>query len=1051
MKKILFYIFIFLFLSPIVSSTDVVEVIGQTKISSFDNVEITFTMQFSETHASELYSLSEKKVRRYICNTLYEKYAITFCFVRFDADKMKLYGHFFIDEVSTYIKLSTPPKKGLMSLSVDYTPLYVELFPNLPVSWKEELLVPNGQRFLKEGINKERIKLSLHVPAEMKQVVLKANLDKTSVSPGNYVLINVDPLSSELIPQTCLVYLFKDSKIYISRTSKNCDSIYLMMPPNLPVSNDYVIRVFAIYQDDYITSYDFKEFPLHVQVPPQYFVDFETTIKRASSILYPGDSLKISFKSSRLDAQCNLYLLDSKGKEIKSISSPCDSTIPIETETLELGNYLIKVQATTLGNRNNLAYDFSIFRNRMRDFEGNLTEKTEFIAGETIEVKLRGIIGARCKATIFDAAGGVIAETNTAQDCNRFFISTPTKTAFGQYDLVISVYQGQQVIATREQKIRIISIEEHDPLVIYCEAGIFNIYESVTMPCIKPNMTCNPLSSQMPNCLCVFDHEFEVCKMKATCTDQGCQGGVDAYIHLENGQCRIRAGIIEENCVLPGQICSRDQCSCLNDQKQSVDICAFSEICTETHCSFPQFFGDLLRHEPTFMRQNELRSGRTFTFLVKLRYNNNPVEDIEQSNILGKLILEDLESPSLNPIRAHGEGIFEFVIPLNGILPPGEYMTHFQISYRKETWTLSKHFEVWYLSQDEDLTVSILNPPKHFDYKDLSYGIDEEMNVKILKKGLPVTMLPRPAFNVFLGDAKMQTTFSNYDPVKELWRLHVLFKHSDPKSLPNELPMRLNITYLGQFAQSLVDDIQLYDYLPASIDVLSVNPDQFIFQAETLLGFNFNMDLHFNNFKPDDFQKLTVRIINNHGEGYVNLTKKFPEVVLVPGVEGMKAFVQNIQFCEPEIFLPKILPVEVFVEGSPETMAKTFLQVKNNPGGYLFDSCDPDKSLPAFATISFDKISTTNVSVRTKNKHKTKAWPPMTAITIKISKNVQERPLYVKNCVAGAIAPYEEARCSLTFDTPLKPGIYYITGYVKTIIADKNKVIGVTSIGERIV
>jgi hypothetical protein len=298
---------------------------------------------------------------------------------------------------------------------------------------------------------------------------------------------------------------------------------------------------------------------------------------------------------------------------------------------------------------------------------------------------------------------------------------------------------------------------------------------------------------------------------------------------------------------------------------------------------------------------------------------------------------------------------------------------------------------------------------------------------------------------VYLGGEEMMVNSAEYDDIRGLWDLLVIFRSPHPEEMGPYAALEVNVSHLGQGINLTAPPVELHEVAPTTIDIVSVEPTDYVFQAESVLGFDFTLTLALRGFTNEDFRNLYITITNDYGEGVKTTTIPYDEMNLVNTPQGIQVFVRSVRFCDPVIFLPKLLKVRIAVVGKEFSSVETHLFVRQNPGGYLFDTCDIARDEGSYGNIIIEERTLDHMRVSVRNTGDS-MWPPQAQLVLKIAKGFAERPILVQRYDVASIAPDEVRHLTCTLDNALAPGSYAVAVYIEAPVEGRSLVLSSKSV-----
>lgn len=1018
---------------------------GTATILDIGRVDVAFTLIVSQNDlVTVLGSPSEDMLQRMVCTTAREKFAVEFCYATYHSATRTLYGHLILADASRYID-EMDIVSGELKLDLEYRPIVRYLFPTLTVQWDERVVAFGRSVSATNTGTGGRVHAQLTVPIDTGLTISNVN-HASQISHGLYTPIVVT--TSGIEPTSCLVRVVRGEDMIFSTATVGCGPVYLVANQAWVPAADYELQALAITIDGENISADIRSSPLEITTVST-FVNLTLSIHRPSGTLVSGESFVAVLATEEASVTSTVSVLGPDLNEVdRHQADDFDrSEIGINTGDYALGDYLVLMQAshpvvgsTTVSRR------FRIVTARAVEEEAPFTDKQEYTTEESIRVSFPGL-NSECAAYVRDHVGTVYASSAPREPCSGFFLDIPDTVPSGVYTLDVEVYQGPALRGTRRTSVRIERIEHVDRLREVCRKGLLMLTKDTGVPCLDVGKICSPGPDDMPYCLCTNGPELpsrdHVCLPGATCTKDGCLEGSQVVVDTSGGMCTVRAGFLFLPCLHEGNICSKTSCSCLDTDESTVDVCYYGELCTHDGCGPPSLLARIRELDPDHERIGRLRQGTVIEVEAVLRYKDQPLTDGADAS----LIIRGTEYRART--REHeGSGVWRFGFFVRTELEPGDYKAYFRFSAQGEVWLSMRPFEVW-----NDATSFLVTPlgrlQMTLDHEDLMYGSTRRLLLTVEDDGgETVDDLPQSAFYATLDDVPLEVSGVSFEPSKDYWEVDVLLRNATPEHLGqgmgdyNLTKLTLSVSDLGREGSMEIPEVRIYVKERATLEIVSFEPRSYIYQIETSLGFDLDINLNMKRLTGNDLRNIKINIINRGGLLHgpdgdemlpdQNVTFGWDDIALISTPAGVRATVRNIAFCNPPVFVQRSLVVNVSIPGVVSDEA--LLAVRGNPTYFLYPKgsetkgCEPLRAGETSygAVVGEYRVGRDFAVVQVSTSKR--SWPPDTRVVFELVRGHPEVP-DVYNCI---LEPEETTKECVFTGLSIRPGTYAMAASIQT-------------------
>ena len=1018
---------------------------GTATILDIGRVDVAFTMIIGQDDlVTILDSPSEEMLQRMVCMTAREHFAVEFCYATYRSDKRTLYGHLILADASRFIDdMSVVP--GELTLDLDYRPLVHLLFPSLTFQWDERVVAFGRSISATNTGTGGRVRAQLTIPIETGLTISDVN-HASQVAHGLYTPIIVDTSGAE--PTSCLIRVVRGEETVFSTATVGCGPVYLVANQAWVPATNYVLQTLAISIDGETIRADYSSSSLEIQTTSS-FVNLTLSTLRPSGTLVSGESFVAVLATEEAEVKTTVTVLGPELNEVdRHQADDFDrSEIGINTGDYALGDNLVLLQAShTLLGSATVSRRFRIVTARAVEEEAPFTDKQVYTTEESIRVSFPGLT-AECAAYVRDHVGTVYASSAPREPCTGFFLDIPDTVPSGVYTLDVEVYQGPALRGTRRTSVRIERVEHVDRLREVCRKGLLMLAKDIGVPCLDVGKKCSPGPQDMPYCLCTNGPEIptrdHVCLPGATCTKDGCIEGSQVVVDTSAGMCIVRAGFLFLPCLHEGNICSKTSCSCLDTDESTVDVCYYGELCTHDGCGPPSLLARVRELDPDHERIGQLVQGTVIEVETSLRYKDEPLTEGADAT----LIIRGTEYRA----RTHdheGSGVWRFGFFVRTELEPGSYKAYIRFSAQGEVWLAMRPFEVW-----NDATSFLVTPlgrlQMTLDHDDLKYGSTRRLLLTVVDyEGSTVDDLPQSAFHATIGEVPLEVSGVSFEPSKDYWEVDVLLRNATPENLGKDMgeynltQLTLAVSDLGREGSMEIPEVRIYVKERPTLEIVSFEPRSYIYQIETSLGFDLDINLNMKRLTGNDLRNLEITIINRGGllhgpDGDEMLpdqevTFDWEDVALISTPAGVRATVRNIAFCNPPVFVQRSLVVNVSIPGVVSDEA--LLAVRGNPTYFLYPKgsetkgCEPLRAgETAYGAVIGEYRVGRDFAVLQVSTSK-RSWPPDTRLVFELVRGHPEMP-DVYHCLLEADETKKE--CVFT-GLSIRPGTYAMAASIQT-------------------
>ena len=1040
---------LWIMLDPVTSLCDGVEGscgMGTATILDIGRVDVAFTMIIGQDDLETvLGSPSEEMLQRRVCTTAREQFAVEFCYATYHSATRTIYGHLILADASRFID-DVSLASSELTLDLNYRPLVRQLFPSLTVQWDERVVAFGRSISATNTGSGGRVRAQLTIPIETGLTI--SDVDYASqIAHGLYTPIVVSTSGSE--PTSCLIRVVRGEDTVFSTATVGCGPIYLVANQAWGPATDYELQTLAIGIDGETIRADIRSSPLEIQTTSS-FVNLTLSILRPSGTLVSGESFVAVLATEEAAVKATVTVL---GPELNDVDRHqaddfARSEIGINTGDHALGDHLVLVQASRppLVGSATVSRRFRIVTARAVEEEAPFTDKQEYTTEESIRVSFPGL-NAECAAYVRDHVGTVYASSAPREPCSGFFLDLPDTIPSGVYTLDVEVYQGPALRGTRRTSVRIERVEHVDRLREVCRKGLLMVSKDIGVPCLEVGKKCSPGPQDMPYCLCTNGPEIptrdHVCLPGARCTEDGCIEGSRVVVDTSDGMCTVRAGFLFLPCLHEGNICSKTSCSCLDTDESTVDVCYYGELCTHDGCGPPSLLARVRELDPDHERIGQLTQGTVIEVEASLRYKDQPLTEGADAS----LIIRGTEYRART--RDHkGSGVWRFGFFVRTELEPGAYKAYFRFSAQGEVWLAMRPFEVW-----NDATSFLVTPlgrlQMTLDHEDLMYGSTRRLLLTVEDDdGTTVEDLPLRAFHATIGEVPLEVSGVSFEPSKDYWEVDVLLRNATPEHLGQDMgnynltKLTLAVSDLGREGSMEIPEVRIYVKERPTLEIVSFEPRSYIYQIETSLGFDLDINLNMKRLTGNDLRQLQITIINKggllHGSDGdkmlpdQNVTFDWEDIALISTPAGVRATVRNIAFCNPPVFVQRSLVVNVSIPGVVSD--KALLAVRGNPTYFLYPKgsetkgCEPLRAGETSygAVIGEYRVGRDFAVVQVSTSKR--SWPTGTRMVFELVRGHPEVP-DVYHCLLEVDETTKE--CVFT-GLSVRPGTYAMAASIQT-------------------
>jgi hypothetical protein len=381
-------------------------------------------------------------------------------------------------------------------------------------------------------------------------------------------------------------------------------------------------------------------------------------------------------------------------------------------------------------------------------------------------------------------------------------------------------------------------------------------------------------------------------------------------------------------------------------------------------------------------------------------------------------------------------------------LEPGSYKAYIRFSAQGEVWLAMRPFEVW-----NDATSFLVTPlgrlQMTLDHDDLKYGSTRRLLLTVVDdEGSTVDDLPQSAFHATIGEVPLEVSGVSFEPSKDYWEVDVLLRNATPENLGKDMgeynltQLTLAVSDLGREGSMEIPEVRIYVKERPTLEIVSFEPRSYIYQIETSLGFDLDINLNMKRLTGNDLRNLEITIINRGGllhgpDGDEMLpdqevTFDWEDVALISTPAGVRATVRNIAFCNPPVFVQRSLVVNVSIPGVVSDEA--LLAVRGNPTYFLYPKgsetkgCEPLRAgETAYGAVIGEYRVGRDFAVLQVSTSK-RSWPPDTRLVFELVRGHPEMP-DVYHCLLEADETKKE--CVFT-GLSIRPGTYAMAASIQT-------------------
>jgi hypothetical protein len=288
----------------------------------------------------------------------------------------------------------------------------------------------------------------------------------------------------------------------------------------------------------------------------------------------------------------------------------------------------------------------------------------------------------------------------------------------------------------------------------------------------------------------------------------------------------------------------------------------------------------------------------------------------------------------------------------------------------------------------------------------------------------------------------------SFEPSKDYWEVDVLLRNATPENLGQDMgeynltQLTLEVSDLGREGSMEIPEVRIYVKERPTLEIVSFEPRSYIYQIETSLGFDLDINLNMKRLTGNDLRNLQITVINRGGLLHgpdgdeilpdQEVTFSWEDIALITTPAGVRATVRNIAFCNPPVFVQRSLVVNVSIPGVVSDEA--LLAVRGNPTYFLYPKgsetkgCEPIRAGETSygAVVGEYRVGRDFAVVQVSTSKR--SWPPGTRLVFELVRGHPEVP-DVYHCLLETDETTKE--CVFT-GLSIRPGTYAIAASIQT-------------------
>ncbi|MDP7080697.1 MAG: hypothetical protein QF415_12445 [Candidatus Undinarchaeales archaeon] len=551
---------------------------------------------------------------------------------------------------------------------------------------------------------------------------------------------------------------------------------------------------------------------------------------------------------------CVIKLMRGKQVLYQTKTLPECSMVPIMTDTSwPEGEYVVVAEITNDLGATSAATQKVFLVSPGTDIPVPVSmEKAEYIVGDTVALYIN-TPGERCVVELVNYTG-IAVETlyERAFPCGAIKFEIPESIIPGVYQLRVKVYRGEEYgvhVVTFKINEWIPKSKRGTDLDRLCLDGMLGLRD-VDIPCIGPEVLCQPSTDDFPVCLCFRKDGMltDVCEFNERCLESSCRRestGVPFVVLEEGGDRYAVTGLQKLPFVTQYEMCPT-HCICSDMDASFYHVCGSGEMCTRDDCYTPLLSSRLISFSPDNVRQNDIALGEgKLEATIEVRYE-------------GKTLTAGIDERSVNVV-INGREIapeeievkrrdFNWHVTVNlpkdmaTHLNPGEKWVWIGVRYKGETTGVRSGFTVWYSVEKAEYNVKVhslepstiaMDEVKHGSFLKMYLGVTDE-------EGTPVTELTRDDLTITLDGRKVQVFSMRYVPGIRQWVLTVVVRGQVNEG--NRV-LHVDVNRLGKSGKS-ADFLSVVGSQKVRVNINDVTPGsryQPIFQVMERIGFDMDV------------------------------------------------------------------------------------------------------------------------------------------------------------------------------------------------------------------
>lgn len=723
-------------------------------------------------------------------------------------------------------------------------------------------------------------------------------------------------------------------------------------PEKMCSSDDYNIVAIYMRKGDrnriYISSKT-------VEINPAFF-PVDVYISRGEGglddMFFRGETIVVGVGAATSIGSCSIELYHN-GELIYQLKElPRCLYVPIETSTdWPIGKYILRA---TVINKYGIAgyatYPFFLISSG-NDFPVPVAvDKISYMAGDSVGLFIN-TPGETCSVELLNYTGLEVRSIVTKSfPCGNLKFDLPENLPPGTYQLRVRVYRGNEYgthLTTIRVEPWIPKSHRGSDLQRLCTDRRL-IVDSISIPCIGPEVHCSPTTEQYPICLC-FDEDGglrDVCESGDICTGNKCRKKMRKTpfnIIEKDGKRYALMGIEKIPLIYEMEICPTF-CMCSDKYMRFTHLCGPGEMCFRTGCRVPRLSAQLTRITVSEFPLDQISIGSATTdIFFEVRYQGKPLlKDIFKKNI--QILVKDIIIPE-NYYKLDIQD-FKWHLKLNipkffaSEISPGKYDIYVRIRYEDNFAVFIAPIEIWYSATESVLKAKITGiDPATISSDTVIHGAYIKIYLSLLDtQERPIRGLERRDVQIRMDDKELPVYSLKYIAALRQWVITAVIRG---RISPGRKVIKLDVNLLGKTGESGYN-INIIPSGKTYIDIVQVSPGTYsdpIYQIMQREGFDLDVIVSIKGKDIIPISSIMATIKDDDGN---ELIDKIKPLYVTSSQLGYIIHFSNINLCslEEDIIGWKWLYIEFKYNDNGEESIKTAerpILFRPNPGGWSSD------------------------------------------------------------------------------------------------------------------